>query len=375
MTISIDKKAVGIEVSWSFGDGDAEAVTIPRESFRDLLMDNMFDPTELVPEVSADAAMRSAVHKVKGVGRTIVVKQLQRPNKDTPRAFGIYAVTAREGETGDDVTMGARVRIHRGAVVCLPPDGQSYYHPEHEKCREVGEEFARIANSLIQNVVNSDISLALTGIGWHLGWISRRRNSGGVYFVHRSEDAERFVALLMGIRRLSAKLASNRTPHERFERNYLFRPQVMEVYPKPLTMDLWAGSTEDQFRGQTERLLADLQAMRKDDKMRDKTIESRASECDRLMELAESYRLFLADAVDSITAELTVIRDGFNRKLDERANATTQAFADIDQAVDTNPAPPRKKKATRKGSKKKATKVPATKAKSTKETLDQLCDM
>ena len=249
----IDSSAIGVELSWSFGDGDAEAVTISRDTMRKLLTTHGFDP-DLVGEFSEDLALRKALHTVKGRSKTIVVQELRRPNRDTPRAFGIYKVIAKEGEKGDAVIMGARVRCESQRVVCLPPEGDSCF--ADAICKKVGDEMARIANSLLDNVINWGISEILTAIGWTcLGWISRRRNSGGVYFASSCSVTERFVALLQDIEGVSHVFAEGK----RGPSNYHFIPEVMEVYPKPLAMSMWKQSATAQYEAQTAQLIKDLE--------------------------------------------------------------------------------------------------------------------
>ncbi len=326
----IDPDAIGVEVSWSFGDGNAEAVTMPRTTLAELLSKHGFDPG-LLPEVSEDLALRKARHTVKGRSKTLVIQELRRPNKDTPRAFGVYKVCGQDGEKGDDMVMGARVRCEAQRVVCLPPEGEDQTVFTDSDCEKVGKEMARIANSLLDNVINGGISDVLVSIGWDLGWISRRRNSGGVYFASSSEPTERFVALLQAIAGESGALAANK----RNARNYYFIPQTMEVYAKPLTIGMWKDSAKDQYEQQTAQLLKDLQQMQgaDGDKMRATTVQARADECDRLMQLAESHRLFLADAVAGITRELAQLKNGFQKRIDANSADATAAFDAIDQAT------------------------------------------
>lgn len=338
MTNLIDPDAIGVELSWSFGNGDAESVTMPRTTLVELLAKHGFDPT-LVEDVSEGMALRKALHTVKGRSKTIVIQELRRPRHDTPRAFGIYKVTGKEGESGDDVVMGARVRCEAQSVVCLPPEGVGAFGSV--ECERVGNELARIANSLINNVINSGISGILVDIGWHhLGWISRRRNSGGVYFAATSDETERFVALLQDIALRSEELAVDKLCAS----SYHFIPEVMEVYPKPLTMGMWKHSAQAQYEQQTEQLLKDLHKMQgKDgDKMRETTVQARADECDRLIKLAETHRLFLAGAVTDITQALQEVRDGFQQRIDNNASEAVVAFDAIDKIT---PKPRRKSKA------------------------------
>lgn len=328
----IDSDAIGVEVSWSFGNGDAEAVTISRENVRVLLAERGFDPA-LVDELNEDQALRKAAHAVKGRSKELVIQELRRPNKDTPRAFGVYQVIGRDGETGDDLTMRARARCEAGRIRCLPPEGATGY--EDERCRKVGEEIARIANSLLDNVVNRDISDLLTEIGWsELWWITRRRNSGGVYYVPAGQGAERFVELLHGLESVSKAMSDSPSRW--------FCPEVMEVYPKPLTMRLWSGAARNQYAAQVDKLMGELRAMRQDGKMGDRTMQARADECDRLMRAAEAHSEFLADAAAGIAAELAGIRDGFLAQIAENVAVGRSAFQAIAELTPTG----RKRKAT-----------------------------
>lgn len=347
----IDEAAIGVEVSWSFGYGDALAVTLPRNEVRAALHRNGFDPLRLV-DLSEDEALRKAQYIVKGRSKSIVIQQLRRPNKDTPRAFGVYKVVGKQGEAGDDVRMGARVRCGAGQVVCLPPEGDTCFIDT--ECERIGNNIAAIANSLLNDVVNREISDLLCSIGWDLlGWISRRRNSGGVYFASRCDVTERFVALLQDLEKLSHEYATERVStkvvHNRaaLERAHHFVPQVMEVYPKPLTMSMWKGSAQDQYASQTEALIKDLQKMQGEDgdKMRDSTVAARAAECDRLITQAESHRLFLEGAADVISDELKRIRDAFTKRL---ADNNAEANAAFDAIDDATPKKKRRKKAAKK---------------------------
>lgn len=336
MDNTIDSDAIGVELSWSFGYGDAAAVTLPRTQVVNAVHAAGFPG--YVPEcIDADDALRRAAKAVKGRSKTIVIQELRRPNRDTLRAYGVYRVTGQDGEAGDSIDCKARVRIEDNKVVCLPPEGDLAF--ADMDCENIGRGMSRLANTLIRSVINRDISDMLVAIGWsQLGWISRRRNSGGVYFALTSDATERFVTLLQALECLTVSEHIDRANH--------FIPQIMEVYPKPLTMNMWSGSTKDQYQAQTESLLKELTKMRADDKMRDKTIKGHAEECDRLIALAESHRIFLADTVADITFELGKVKAGFIKKLDENAAAARADFDVIDQAVPPTPRRKRKVKAT-----------------------------
>jgi hypothetical protein len=320
MSTKIDKDAIGIEVSWSFGDGDAEAVTLPRDLVRNALMHHGFKG-ELIENPSEDTVLRTALQTVKGRSKEIVVQELRRPRKDTPRAVGVYQVQAKEGESGDNMVCGARVRIEAGRIVALPPEGGDVIYA----CMAVASDLARMANSLLDNCVNRDISNALVDIGWGSAWITRRRNSGGVYFIPAGDRAERFLALL--------KALEVATSHELRTRQFV--PQVMEVYPKPLTMSMWSASARDQYDAQVADLVVELRKMEADGTMRESTVQKRADECDRLMQQAETHRMFLNEHAEIISSELARVKAKFKQRLEQAQEARgeiDQVFTALDKA-------------------------------------------
>jgi len=308
--MKIDKQAIGIEVSWSFGFGDAEAVSLPRTDVRTAVSQNGFDGG-LIADLTPNVALRKALHLVKGRSQTIVVQEMRRPNKDTPMSVGVYQVQARDGEAGDNVVCGARARVTGDRVEALPPEGGDWIL----ECETVAREMARIANSLLVNVVNRDLSDALTSIGWEHSWITRRRNSGGVYFMPSGQSAERFVALLQDLQALTANSA----------REYQFIPQMMEVYAKPLTMAMWSSSARDQYDAQVEELVAQLKKV-STDTTRESTLEKRADDCDRLIAQAESHRMFLEGHVEVLSVELRRVQAEFRRKLEIARGEAAEAF-------------------------------------------------
>lgn len=315
----IDSAAIGIEVSWSFGDGDAEAVTLPRSLVQDILRKNGLD-ADLLELPDADTALRTAQQVVKGRSKDLVIAELRRPNKDTPRAVGVYQVQGKEGESGDDMVCGARVRVENGRVCALPPEGSQEIAP----CMVVAKDLERISNSLIDNAVNRDISNVLVSIGWSSYWITRRRNSGGVYFIPAGKKAEQFLSVLESLQAATSPL----------ERKNQFIPQVMEVYEKPLTMQMWAGSARDQYDAQVAGLLDDLKKMESSDTMRESTMAKRADECAELMLQAEKHRMFLQEHAESIKGELERIRLGFLKRLKEVQQTSGESLSDAMAAMD-----------------------------------------
>lgn len=313
MATLIDSKAIGVEVSWSFGDGDAEAVTLDRYATRQLFEDCGF--YDLIEDITPSEALVRASRLAPRV-RDISVKEFKRPNRDTPRSFGIYYVTTEEGESGDQFICGSRVRIEYDTAVCVASEDGI----QNPKCMEIGNRMADTANKLLSKVINADLSAALLSIGHSkLFWISRRKNQGGVYYLQNDSRAESFVKLLHALR--------DATQHELRYKQFI--PQIVEMYPRPLTMETWEGAAQDDFESKIDKLVTDLTSMQTDGKMRESTINKRADECDNLIQQAIKYKIFLKEKVEIISEKLSQIRTDFLAGLAENAAEADRAFEDI----------------------------------------------
>jgi len=304
----IDPKAVGVETSWSFGYGDAEAVCIDRQSVRDVFEANGVTPkiaASLVPTLDSNAAIKRAL-RYAPKKKHLAIKELARPNNNAVRVVGIYVRDARQGEAGDGWRMAARVRFdgHAHAIVCLPPEGAATFGSAEAK--SIGEAMAAMANNVMANVMNVDISDALCDLGHARGWITRRRNSGGVYFLPTHTErakgtAEAFVKILFGLAALTDHLPRRRQ----------FIPQCHDLFPSPMTMSSWSGSAQDNFEADITKLQGELDRMAADGKMRDTTKAERAAQADAIIAKAENYRVFLGAAVDTIGTRLDTIKAAF----------------------------------------------------------------
>lgn len=318
----IDAQAMGADFCWSFGDGDARACMLPRQDVRNVFSENGFDPT-LIEDVDAAEAIQRAA-KVVSNPKHIKIIQMERPNKDTPRAVGIYLVIPRDGESGDDIVCGARVRVATGySVVCLPPEDRDNI----SACMDIGESMVTIVNQLVNNVFNRDVSQALLAIGNKMGWLSRRRNKGGCYYLNRN-NAERFAKLLKSLARMTNGMA----------RDSQFIPHITEQYDRPLTVDSWSGAARDHYTGKTEALVKDLDRLFKDGKMRDSTMEANRDKCDAILAEAMQYQQFMKGQLNPLQDRLTKIRSAFSKALAEGNEAIQSDLVAI-QAMMGNRAP------------------------------------
>jgi hypothetical protein len=327
----IDTDAIGVEVSWSFGGGTADAVKVPRGRVNEALCQRGFDS---LPDKDESDALKHAA-RISRPGRAHIVRELARPNKDTPIAIGVYRVDEVEGEGGDEVGCGARVRFENGSAVCLAPEGKL----ADPGCMDIGQRIAVTANELAHTAYNKDLSDHLLSVGYRLNWISRRQNKGGVYFLLARQNtvesarAERFVALLRDLSNISRATRNS----ERFN------CEAIEVYPKPLANETITGAAKSSFQAEVDRLAKELDRMLTAGNMRESTAGKRADECDEIIQRAEQYREWLKESTDVLAGRLTTIRDRFRSAFDKAAEGAQQELAAIDQIeskpVETAPLP------------------------------------
>lgn len=298
---------LGVEVSWSFGDGEARAVQLPRGAVVEVFHRHGFAYIDGHGEALEQPDAADTLRKAKRLIRSdVVVRQLQRPNRDTPLSLGVYRVDAVEGERGDNFVAGCRVRVdpYSGAAVALPPEGAA----GDDLCMRRGEEMAKIANEWLHTVHNIDISNALCSIGAHLGWFTRRRNKGGVYYI-LAERCDAFIAVLDDLEALT----------EGQPDRHRFFPSVTEQYAAPNAVKAWKRESEHSLEERLRELKQDL-ARAETGTMREGTMLARLDECDELVARAELYRGLLAKASDDIAARVRKVKESFNAALNADVN-------------------------------------------------------
>lgn len=221
--------------------------------------------------------------------------------------------------------MGARVRAVGDEVVALPPEGDA---DMLAAAKESAETMERQANSLLTNCFNRDLGIMLTAIGADLGWISRRRNSGGVYFMPRDVRAERLVKLLLD---LKAETASHHASRQ-------FVPEIVEVFPRPLTQSTIADAATHHFESKISNLVDQLRKAADTGKMRETTMDKRVNEIDALMAQAEEYRSILDQGATTLKARLADTRKLFLGGIAEGCDALGKEFAAFDKIAPPAPA-------------------------------------
>lgn len=294
----IDPQAMGADFCWSFGDGDARACMLPRRDVRAVFSENGFDGN-LIEEMDASEALKRAFYIV-SKGKNIIIKQMEKHDRDSARVFGVYLVTPKDGESGDDITCGARVRVDTSTTaICLAPADCD----EIPGCMNVGQAMVDIVDQLVVNVFNRDISQALLAVGAKLGWLGRRQNKGGVYYLNR-RSAERFARLLKSLQRMSLHGDG-------------FTPSITEQYNRPLTVSTWTDAAQFHYASKVDGLVRDLDRLFTDGKMKDRTIEARRDECDAILTEAKQYKQFMVGKISPLADRLAAIQDAFSKALAE----------------------------------------------------------
>lgn len=165
---------LGDLVAWRFDNFSKERRAVVA-LFSDLGFQAAFEHDLSEPRRALAESFREGID----YGRFLVARPLERPNKDTPYALGVYLRVRKDGEGGDDFVCGARVRLDaNGVAVALPPDGKD---PEAD-CLECAEQIAARANRLRERVESTELSHAMLSVGYKLAW-AKFRSTGGVYWV------------------------------------------------------------------------------------------------------------------------------------------------------------------------------------------------
>lgn len=288
---------LGVEVSWDMGDLSTD-MTIPRAKFVEL-----FQSAGVSKKFFREITIEGSLLVAAGIGwsaplridsKTISVKQLSKPDKDTPLAFGVYYRISGEGER-DRWELGARVRVQEGrAVVCPPQDEIDY---PSESARKWGEAMAEYAEACKTIAFNHHISHSLRDLGEELGWISRRVN-GGVYFLP-GDAGEKFMAVLDGLELLTA------------ENPVHFEGSAIPQYADPRTLQTWQRRTKQTFADEIAELTAKLKDMSGRDNARESTFDLRIFECISLIDRADQYSAILQEHLEPLKTAVNELKGQF----------------------------------------------------------------
>lgn len=263
---------------------NATGVDMSRELAREIFESEGFG--HLAPTIEPASALTRAGNEVPKASK-ILVRAFARPRKDSPIALGFYVQEARDGESGDGYTCGARVRITsmKGAIA-LPPEAADSI----DTAIAQAEQAAKRANHIMQNAQTVDVSTALIAAVKELGAIPLR-DRGGFYLVP--------VSACDKWRRFTAKFSAHG-----------IEPITIEMHDAPSNVKAAASAVRGSLESEIAELTTDLEKAETEG-MKTGSIERRVKMCEDLTAKAELYRNVLQDAASGIAARLASLRAGF----------------------------------------------------------------
>lgn len=283
------QRAIDGGASW-LGDlvsYDAERIQIPRADLR-AIFDVFGFAEHVIDAMDPKTALSRAARKP--LPAQIIIEVFAKPNKDTPHALGVYLKRPRDGESGDEIVCGARVRVERDTVRAMPPE----HGPAIGECLEIAQRIAGDANHLIHFAETTDVSAAVISVitGPMMGIAMRKR--GGFYFIRPSESATWLA--------LCDKLA---------QYNFFGLSCPMAGDDRSRHM------AQHNVRGAFESDLAELrkQLSEVDEKTRDSTIDRRLHECTALVSKAELYEEILGGWLDTLRTDAAKLKTRFQARL------------------------------------------------------------
>ncbi len=286
---------LGDLVAWTFGDAAAgKEFSVGRYKVEDIFKEHGFDPKDLLLS-GGIGRMLTLAPRSGGIlpGKNLMVKELARPNKDTPVALGVY-LRNPGSESGDGWEMGARVRIHNGVAVAMPPEGQQLSEPN---CCVLAGQIADRANHLDDYVCNQELSGAIVRAGRECAWAQFRRGTGGAYWVP-PHTAERFRGLLDALEKFGG-----------------FWPIVQPLFGDDegrTSANVHAAALES-LKSELEEVSADLE---KADELKKKTLEARVDRCREIVIRANLYAQALRADLPKIVSAIEAVSGKYASLLD-----------------------------------------------------------
>lgn len=317
---------IGTVVTWDFGIGkNHDFVSVPRPEFVDLLNRCGYVPADvgLLPVDLEDALERA---RGVGWGAAFTLQKLQA-EKGTPASYGVMKTDVSVEDAKGVV--GARVRVVNGSVdVVAPVSGDL-----DVDCESVAHRVVKFVNELQETAVNRDLSVVLLNIVKKLGGVSMRHNSGGAYFLHNSDETQRFIALLEGIEQLTTGQPRDRQ----------FYAHITVLRGDKRNVDTWHRNTTLAFDQELEALAAELTDMSTRDNVRDGTWDKKKVECTSLVLRANKFAGILQGELERIRKVCTELETKFGRAQDNARAAALgakAAFAALDEVAAPEPPPP-----------------------------------
>lgn len=297
-------KHIGDLISWN-----TDSINVPRVEAREVF--GLIGLARLIPDMDPQTALNRAVKEAR-LRRAdgFVAMPFKRPNSDAAMAWGIYRVETKDGETGDSLVLGARVRLIGSLAVVSPPEAGE---PDGE-CMDRGRQIVEHANHLITHIETRDMSGALTATVNALSGVPLR-NRGGFYLLPPA-TCEQWAALRLGLEKLGVD------------------PFVIEMFDSPQAMATAATATRSALESDIRDLVDDLEKARGDG-LRSDALERRVAACDALCARAMLFRDVLQDMAGTIEARAQALRAEFVKTMESEAS-TDDALFTLD--VGTNEA-------------------------------------
>lgn len=271
---------IGDLISWNNG-----GVDVPRVEAREVFA--LVGLEKLIPDMDPQTALNRAVKEARLRRQDgFVAMPFKRPNSDAAMAWGIYRVESKDGETGDQLVLGARVRLIGSLAVVSPPEAAE---PDGE-CMERGRLIVEHANHLITHVETRDMSGALTATVNALSGVPLR-NRGGFYLLPPA-TCEQWASLRPGLEKMG------------------IGPFVIEMFDSPQAMQTAATAARSALESDIVELVADLEKA-KADGLRSDALERRLAACESLCARATLFRDVLQDMAGKIEERAQALKTEF----------------------------------------------------------------
>lgn len=292
-------KHIGDLISWNNG-----GVDVPRADAREVFA--LVGLERLVPDMDPQTALNRAVKEARLRRQDgFVAMPFKRPNSDAAMAWGIYRVESKDGETGDQLVLGARVRLIGSLAVVSPPEAGE---PDGE-CMKRGQAVVEHANHLITHIETRDMSGALTATVNALSGVPLR-NRGGFYLLPPA-TCEQWASLRPGLEKMGVG------------------PFVIEMFDSPQALQTAATAARSALESDIIELVADLEKA-KCDGLRSDALERRLAACESLCARATLFRDVLQDMAGKIEERAQSLKAAFIASMDKPVSDAPGVVADDD---------------------------------------------
>lgn len=271
---------IGDVIGWNTEDIDVERV-LAKGVFEKVGMG------KLIPDMDPETALNRAVKEARFTkGEGLVALPFKKPNKDTPKAWGIYEFQVQEGEKGDKPILGARIRLENGVAMVREPE-------ENDPilvCMERAIKIAEHANHLITHAETRDVSNALSATVAALSGVPLRKR-GGLYLLPPG-TCETWDVLVPGLTELGVD------------------PLVLPMYDEPKVMQQAGKAARGALESDLKELVADLEKAQTSG-MRGDSLERRVAACESLIARAGLFQDVLQDMAGAIGEKAKELKASF----------------------------------------------------------------